>query len=240
MRMRPTGILVLLLCTALLAQDNPPLEKLPPPLTHYKGREIAQTMHYTGAGWLTRESREREEDCTTMLQALKLKPGQTVCDLGCGNGFYTLKLANIVGPDGRVLAVDMQKQMLDMLRRSMRREKIDNIETILATPADPMLPEATLDLVLMVDVYHEVSHPEQILAAVRKSLKPTGRMVLVEFSMEDDDLPINKLHKMSKEQILKEILPNGFELVEQFDRLPWQHMMFFQRDDAPAAGAKDE
>jgi ubiquinone/menaquinone biosynthesis C-methylase UbiE len=222
----------LLLCTLLFAQEKRPDEKLPPPLTHYKGREIAQTMHYTGAAWLTRESREREEDCTTMLKALNVKPGQTVCDLGCGNGFYTLKLAHLVGPDGKVLAVDIQKEMLTLLRRSMQKEKLENIDPILATPLDPKLPEGKLDLVLMVDVYHEISNPEEVLAAVRRSLKPDGRLVLVEFRTEDENVPIKKLHKMSKDQILKEIVPNGFKLVEQFDKLPWQHVMFFQRDGA--------
>ena len=225
---------LLLLCTTLVAQEERKQEKLPPPLTHYKGREIAQTMHYTGAAWLTRESREREEDCTTMLKALNVRTGQTVCDLGCGNGFYTLKLAKMVGPEGKVLAVDIQKPMLDLLRRAMREEKVQNVEPILATTVDPKLPDAKLDLVLMVDVYHEISNPEEVLAAVRRSLKPDGRMVLVEFRMEDENVPIKLLHKMSKEQILKEIVPNGFKLVEQFDKLPWQHMMFFQRDDAPA------
>jgi ubiquinone/menaquinone biosynthesis C-methylase UbiE len=236
-RLLPLTIL-LLSCMLLVAQEKREREELPPPLTHYKGREIAQTMHYTGAAWLTRESREREEDCTTMLKALSVRPGQTVCDLGCGNGFYTLKLAHLVGPDGKVLAVDIQKPMLDLLRRAMQKEKVDNIEPILATPVDPKLPERKLDLVLMVDVYHEISNPEEVLAAVRKSLKPDGRMVLVEFRMEDENVPIKKLHKMSKDQILKEIVPNGFKLVEQFDKLPWQHMMFFQRDDAPGKVAK--
>jgi ubiquinone/menaquinone biosynthesis C-methylase UbiE len=225
--------LLLLLCTFLPAQEKP-VEQLPPPLTHYKGREIAQTMHYTGAAWLTRESRQREEDCAQMLKALNVQLGQTLCDLGCGNGFYTLQLARLTGPDGRVLAVDIQKEMLDLLRRSMTKEKLENIEPILATPVDPKLPEGKLDLVLMVDVYHEISNPEAVLAAVRKSLKPTGRMVLVEFRAEDENVPIKPLHKMSKDQILKEIIPNGFKLADQFDRLPWQHMMFFHRDDAPA------
>ena len=226
-------LLLLLLCSPLPAQEKTK-EKIPPPLTHYKGREIAQTMHYTGAAWLTRESRQREEDCALMLKALNIQPGQTLCDLGCGNGFYTLQLAKLTGPEGKVLAVDIQKEMLDLLRRSMAKEKLENIEPILATPVDPKLPEGKLDLVLMVDVYHEISNPEEVLAAVRKSLKPTGRMVLVEFRAEDENVPIKPLHKMSKDQILKEILPNGFKLADQFDRLPWQHMMSFERTDAPA------
>ena len=241
MRTRPLTVVIMLLgCTLVAAREEQAKNLQPPPLTHYRGREIAQTMHYTGAAWLTRESREREEDCTTMLEALNVKQGQTVCDLGCGNGFYTLKLAKMVGPDGTVLAVDIQKEMLDLLRRSVQKEKLDNIEPVLATPVDPRLPDGKLDLVLMVDVYHEISNPEEVLAAVRKSLKPTGRMVLVEFRMEDENVPIKKLHKMSKQQVLKEIIPNGFKLVEQFDKLPWQHMMFFQRDNAPPAAAKHE
>ncbi len=231
---RAITLCLLLILSPTLADEPKPqqqAEKLPPPLTHYFGREIAQTMHYTGAAWLTRESREREEDCTRMLAALNVKAGMTVCDLGCGNGFYTLKLAELVGPDGKVLAVDIQKPMLDMLRRSMAREKVTNIEPILATPIDPKLPEGKLDLVLMVDVYHEISNPEEVLAAVRKSLKPAGRLVLVEFRLEDDTVPIKLLHRMSKAQILKELTPNGFKLVEEFDRLPWQHMMFFSRGE---------
>jgi SAM-dependent methyltransferase len=207
--------------------------EIPPPLTHYKGREIAQTMHYLGAPWLTRESREREEDCTTLLKALNIKPGDTVCDLGCGNGFYALKMARLVGPRGKVIAVDIQREMLELLKDAAAVEKVDNIETVLGTLVDPKLPESSIDLVLLVDVYHEFSHPEQMLAAIRGSLKPSGRVALAEFRAEDPLVPIKPLHKMSKQQIMKEFPPNGFKLVQEFDELPWQHLMFFQRDDAP-------
>jgi 2-polyprenyl-3-methyl-5-hydroxy-6-metoxy-1,4-benzoquinol methylase len=210
-------------------------EVVPPPLKFYRGREIAQTMHYAGAPWLTRESREREEDCSTLLAALHIRPGQTICDLGCGNGFYTLKLAELVGEKGRVLAVDIQQEMLHLLEDRAEKAGIDNVEPILGTLIDPNLPEGKLDLVLLVDVYHELSHPEHVLRAIRQSLKPTGRMVLVEFRLEDRNVPIKLLHKMSKKQILKEIPPNGFKLVEEFDELPWQHVMFFER---AAVGAR--
>jgi ubiquinone/menaquinone biosynthesis C-methylase UbiE len=203
---------------------------IPPPSTEYKGREIAQTMHFLGAPWLTRESRDREEDCKTMLAALKVKPGDTVCDLGCGNGFYTIKLAQAVGDRGRVLAVDIQREMLELLKDRAAEEKITNIETVLGTVVDPKLPENSVDLVLLVDVYHEFSHPEQMLATIRKCLKPKGRIALVEFRAEDPKVPIKPLHKMSKAQIMKEFPPNGFKLVEEFDKLPWQHLMFFERD----------
>jgi len=202
--------------------------KIPPPLTHYQGREIAQTMHYLGADWLVRESRQREEDCQLMLKSLDIKPGQTVCDMGCGNGFYTLQMAELVGPTGRVYAVDVQNEMLHMLAERARQAKIHNIKPVLGTLIDPKLPAAQLDLVLLVDVYHEFSHPEEMLRSIRDSLKPHGRLALVEFRLEDPDVPIKLLHKMSKEQILKELPPNGFKLVEQFDGLPWQHLMFFE------------
>lgn len=211
-------------------------DAVPPPATEYKGREIAQTMHYLGAPWLTRESRDREEDCNTLLAALKIKPGDTVCDMGCGNGFYSLKLARLVGERGRVVAVDIQREMLELLKDRAKEEKIGNIVPVLGTTVDPKLPSGAVDLVLLVDVYHEFSNPEQMLAAIRKSLKPSGRIALAEFRAEDPNVPIKPLHKMSKAQIMKEFPANGFKLVEEFDKLPWQHLMFFERDDAPKTG----
>jgi ubiquinone/menaquinone biosynthesis C-methylase UbiE len=215
--------------------DTKPLEPIPPAATHYMGREIAQTMHYLGAPWLVRESREREEDCSTMLKKLDIKPGQAVCDMGCGNGFYTLKLSPLVGDEGQVLAVDIQPEMLHLLDEQTKEAKLTNVKPILGSVIDPRLPEGKVDLILCVDVYHEFSHPEQMLAAMRKALKPKGRFVLVEFRAEDPNVPIKPLHKMSKEQILKEIPPNGYKLAEQFDQLPWQHMMFFERDESVAS-----
>jgi ubiquinone/menaquinone biosynthesis C-methylase UbiE len=127
-----------------------------------------------------------------------------------------------------VLAVEIQPEMLSLLNERAKKENIKNIEPILGTVIDPKLPESKLDLILLVDVYHEFSHPEHMLQAMRKSLKPKGRLVLVEFRQEDPEVPIKLLHKMSKEQILKELPPNGYKLVEQFDKLPWQHVMFFE------------
>ncbi len=204
-------------------------DKVPPGPKRYKGREIAETMHYEGAPWLVRESRQREEDCKRLLEEIKVKPGQTVCDLGCGNGFYTLKLAELVGPQGKVYAVDIQPEMLKMLRGRARQAGLKNVVPVLGTLVDPRLPEGQLDLVLLVDVYHEFSHPEQMLAAIRKSLKPEGRVALAEFRAEDPEVPIKPLHKMSKEQVLKEWTPAGFKLAAEFDGLPWQHLMFFTR-----------
>jgi len=210
-------------------KDAPLVEDLPPALTHYKGREIAQTMHYAGAPWLVRDSRQREEDCETLLKALGVKPGQTVCDMGCGNGFYTLKLAKLVGEKGRVLAVDIQPEMLRLLSLRAKQADLKNIEPIEGTLIDPKLPSGKVDLILLVDVYHEFSHPEHMLRAMHKALAPHGRIALAEFRKEDPEVPIKLLHKMSKEQILKEYPPSGFKLVQEFDDLPWQHLMFFER-----------
>ncbi len=215
-------------------------DKLPPPLRAYKGRQIADTMHFQGAPWLMRDSREREEDCTLLLDALKLKPGQTVCDMGCGNGFYALKMARFVGDEGKIVCVDIQPEMLKMLEARAKDDQVRNVKLVLGGPADPRLGEATLDLVLLVDVYHEFSYPEQMLNAIHKSLRPGGRVALAEFRLEDRNVPIKLLHKMTKKQILKEFEPAGFRLVEQFDRLPWQHLMFFMRADDPAAQASPE
>jgi len=199
---------------------------IPPAQTHHMGREIAQTMHFTGAPWLVRESRQREEDCRTMLQALGVKPGQTVCDMGCGNGFYTLQLARLVGPRGRVYAVDIQPEMLQMLARNAAEARLANIRPVLGTPIDPRLPVAAIDMMLCVDVYHEFSHPEAMLAKIRESLAPNGQLVLVEFRGEDAEVPIKPLHKMTKQQVRTELEPAGFEMVREFDRLPWQHLLF--------------
>lgn len=198
----------------------------------YLGREIAQTMHYTGAEWLTRATREREEQSTKLMEALELKPGQTVCDLGCGNGYYTLRLAREVGPQGTVWAVDIQPEMLEMLAERAETRGVTNLKPTLGTATSPQLPEGKLDLLLLVDVYHEFSHPEQMLKDIRASLKPTGRVALVEYRAEDPTVPIKPLHKMSQEQVMREYEANDFKLVGQYDELPWQHVFFFARDDA--------
>jgi ubiquinone/menaquinone biosynthesis C-methylase UbiE len=206
-------------------------EPLPPARTVYMGRRIARTMHYSGAPWLIRDSREREERCSQVLKNLGVEPGMTVCDMGCGNGFYSLKLAELVGPTGKVLAVDIQPEMLRLLKLRATEEKLDNVQPILGSLVDPYLPEGEVDLILCVDVYHEFSHPERMLVAMRRALAPDGLLVLVEYRAEDPAVPIKPLHKMSKAQILKELVPNGFQLAREFDGLPWQHMMFFGRDD---------
>ncbi|HEV3344036.1 MAG TPA: class I SAM-dependent methyltransferase [Pirellulales bacterium] len=219
----------------VLAADAP----IPPGLVEYKGRAIAPYMTFHGADWLTRDSREKEEHCKTLLKALNLRSGATVCDMGCGNGYYTLKIAKLVGKTGRVLAVDIQPEMLHLLDLRAKEAGVANVEPIQGTVVDPKLPDGQVDLILLVDVYHEFSHPEQMLVAMRKSLKPRGRLALVEFRLEDPSVPIKLEHKMSKDQIMKEFTPNGFKLVEEFEKLPWQHVMFFEATEGPQGEAKE-
>lgn len=216
----------------LLSDSGLATDDIPPASPVYMGRRIAQTMHYRGADWLIRSDREAEERCSLMLANLGVKPGMTVCDMGCGNGFYTLQLAKMVGPTGRVFAVDIQPEMLQMLKRRAENRNIKNVVPILGTLVDPKLPSGEVDLILCVDVYHEFSHPEQMLAHMRNSLAPEGLVALLEYREEDLTVPIKPLHKMSRVQIMKEFSANGFALRKEFTKLPWQHMMFFGRDEA--------
>ncbi len=217
---------------------------VPPARTKYLGRSIAQTMSFHGAPWLIRDNREDEERPSDVLKQLELKPGMVVCDLGCGNGFYTLLMAPQLSPAGKVLAVDIQPEMLHLLKLRSESEGIDNVEPILGSLIDPRLPAGIVDLILLVDVYHEFSHPEQMLAALRESLAPGGLIALLEYREEDRNVPIKPLHKMSKRQIMKEYRANGFKLAKQYDGLPWQHLMFFEKDPtwnpATISGANDE
>ena len=211
---------------------------LPPPLTTYLGRTIAPTMSYEGGPWLQRVEREKEERCPELLKALHLKEGDVVADVGCGNGFYTYKIAPLVGDKGRVYATDIQPEMLEMLKAEGKKfEKVANVTPVLGTVVDPKLPAASIDLAFLVDVYHEFDHPVEMLAALKKCLKPAGRIVLVEFRLEDPKVPIKVLHRMSKEQMKKELAANGFEAVEEYDALPWQHVVFFSPKKEPVEPA---
>ena len=200
--------------------------------TEYKGRRIARTMHYTGAEWLIRDVREREERCSLLLANLGLKKGMSICDMGCGNGYHSLQMAKLIGDKGMVYGVDIQSKMLEYLRERCEDQGVENVVPILGSFHNPRIPRDTFDLILMVDVYHEFSHPEYMLKSMRDSLKKNGVIALVEYRMEDEDVPIRLLHKMSKEQIMKEFPANGFKLVKEYNKLPWQHLMFFARDDS--------
>lgn len=203
----------------------------PPVFNEYMGRRIAQTMHFTGAEWLIRENREQEERCSLLLANLGVKRGMTICDMGCGNGFYSLQLAKMTGDEGHVFGVDIQPEMLKLLNERADAQAVRNVSPILGTFVDPRLPKGKIDLILLVDVYHEFSDPAAMLAAMRESLSPTGLCALVEYRAEDQSVPIKPEHKMTKQQILKEWPANGFKLVKEFEGLPWQHLMFFGRDE---------
>src|SRR5262245_6699913 len=195
----------------------------------YKGRRIAQVMGAAGADWLTREDREKFEQPEKVLDALDIRAGMIVADVGAGNGYFTLRLARRVRENGRVLAVDIQQEMLDLLRDNRDRANLKNIELVLGTPTDPRLPSTALDLALLVDVYHEFQHPEEMVAGLRTALKPDGVLVLVEYRGEDPSVPIKPEHKMTVAQVLGEIEPMGFRLRKKLDFLPWQHIFIFEK-----------
>jgi len=197
--------------------------------SEYKGRRIAQVMGAAGADWLTREDREKFEQPEKVLDALKIQPGMTVADVGAGNGYFTLRLARRVGESGRVFAVDIQPAMLDLLKKNRDRAGLKNIELVLGTETDADLPPAAVDLALLVDVYHEFQKPEQMITAIRGALRPEGVLVLVEYRGEDPSVPIKPEHKMTVEQVLKEIEPMGFRLRKKLDFLPWQHIFIFEK-----------
>jgi ubiquinone/menaquinone biosynthesis C-methylase UbiE len=209
-------------------------QELPPPLEQYMGRPVAQVMHWKGAEWLLRATRESEEHTSRLLEALAVKPGDRVCDFGCGVGYLSLPLAERVGDAGEVIAVDIQPEMLVQLEERAKAAGVKRIRTVLGGDADPKLEPASCDLVLMVDVYHELSYPEQILSGVKRALAPGGRLVLVEFRAEDPAIPIKPEHKMASAQVERELAANGWRLASSFEDLPWQHVLTFQPVEASA------
>jgi ubiquinone/menaquinone biosynthesis C-methylase UbiE len=216
---------------------QPPVD-LPKPVeearTEYLGRMLAEPMSHLGASWLIRPERNFEENATQAFGQLRLKPGMKVCDLGCGNGYWTLPIARDLGPTGVVYAVDIQIEMLQQLKARAANLNLTTVEPILGDVDNPRLPaDVKLDLVLLVDVYHEFSHPQSMLWEIRRALAPEGVIALLEYRQEDLNVPIKPLHKMSKNQILKEYEANGLKLVREYNELPWQHLMFFARDDSP-------
>jgi SAM-dependent methyltransferase len=202
---------------------------------YYFGREIAQFMTHEGAPWLERPEREQEERPDLVLKALALKPGGLVADVGCGTGYYSWRMAQAVGPKGKVYGVEIQREMLDQLAAAMKARKIDNVIGILGAVDDPKLPEP-VDLVIMVDVYHECSQPAEMMAAICRQLKPGGRMVFVEYRGEDPTVPIKPLHKMTEAQVKREMSAMPLQYVTTVRSLPWQHVIIF-RKVAPAVNA---
>jgi SAM-dependent methyltransferase len=219
-------LLLLPLAGVAWADDSHPSQYRFTPKT-YKGRTIAPAMSYLGADWLEREERERLEQPEKVLDTLQIPAGSVVADIGAGTGYYSLRLARRVGAHGRVLATDIQAEMLSRLRTNMKKTGITNIEPILSTPTDAKLPVGQLDLALMVDVYHELAQPEETMAQVRRALKPNGRLVLIEYRGEDPTVPIKPDHKMTLAQVRTELEPMGFQLQQIFDFLPRQHLIIF-------------
>jgi precorrin-6B methylase 2 len=202
----------------------------------YMGREIAQVMGHQGAGWLERPEREKEEAPSKMLEALKLTEGLVIADIGAGTGYHSFRMAEKVGPKGKVYAVDIQPEMLDIIRKRMKEKGVSNVEPVRGTESDPKLPPASVDLILMVDVYHEFSHPFEMTEAMVKALKPKGRIVFVEFRLEDPKVPIKLVHKMTEKQVIKEMEPHPLRCVGTIGVLPWQHIIVFERKDAKDEG----
>lgn len=195
----------------------------------YMGRETASVMGHEGAGWLERPERLAEERPDLLLAALALRPGMQVADIGAGTGYYSWRMADRVGPAGRVFAVDVQPEMLALLAREMTRRHVTNVTGVLGTATDPRLPSSGVDVVLMVDVYHELDHPREMLAALVRSLKPGGRVVFVEYREEDANVPIKPHHKMSEAQVRREAVAAGLVWRETVETLPWQHIVVFTR-----------
>jgi SAM-dependent methyltransferase len=198
----------------------------------YMGREISSVMSHRGAGWLERPSRKREEKPWKIVDALELEPTDTVVDLGAGTGYMSFRLAEAV-PEGKVYAVDIQPEMLEMLSMIQGDRHIINVEPRLAELTDPHLPDG-IDAVLMVDAYHELAYPYEVMTAVVDALRPGGRVVLAEYRGENPLIPIKRLHKMTERQVRRELEAVGLEWVKTDERLPRQHLLFFQKP-APAA-----
>ena len=193
------------------------------------GRRYAQPMSVAGAPWLDRAERQREEDPAYALRLMKVEEGSTVADIGAGSGYYTVRLSRLVGAKGRVYANDLQPGMLDLMRGRLARERITNVELVLGTDTDPKLPPASLDMALMVDVYHEFSQPQAMLRRIREALKPGGRLILLEYRGEDAAVPILPDHKMTVAQAKLEVEAEGFTLSSVNSRLPWQHLLVFTK-----------
>lgn len=194
----------------------------------FHGREISHVMGHPAIGWLERENREDEEAPSRAIAMMDLAPSAVVADIGAGSGYYTFRIAPKV-PLGRVMAVDIQPEMLEFVKQRATELSIANVSPHLGTTSDLKLPENTLDAALMVDSYHEFSHPAEMLASLFHALKPGGRIFLLEFRAEDPEVPIKPLHKMSEAQARLELESAGFRFLENREGLPWQHFLIFQK-----------
>src|SRR6266508_560089 len=213
------SLLALLLAGAIAAQT---------PATHpVSGRQLAPVMGYQAAAWLERPERAEEEDPDLAISILKIPKGATVADIGAGSGFMTIRMAERVGPSGRVFANDLQPQMLELLRRRLADRRLTNVTLVQGDVNDPKLPAASIDLELLVDVYHEFSQPQAMLQRLREALKPDGRLVLLEYRKEDPTMPIRPEHKMNLAEVRLEVEHEGFTLSKVDEALPRQHILIF-------------
>ena len=222
--------------SAVFAQPSPNTERYSPVPTSadgigksFMGREISAVMGWQGAAWLERQERDREERTDLLMEALMLKPGMVVADIGAGTGYLSRRMAPAVMPGGKVWAVDVQPEMISLLQAGAKRSGLTQIEARISAVDDVNLPASSVDLAVMVDVYHELSHPYEVMASILKALKPGGRIVFVEYKAEDPRVPIKPLHKMSEAQIKREA--SVFPLVWErtVNTLPWQHVVVFRK-----------
>jgi precorrin-6B methylase 2 len=194
----------------------------------YMGREISQVMGYQGAVWLERDEREQEEQPAKVVEALRLKPTDVVVDLGAGTGYFSFRMSPLV-PQGKVIAVDVQPEMIKLLEDNKKTKKITNVEAVLGTETDPKLAANSVDVVLLVDVYHELLYPKEVMQHVFTALKPGGRLVLIEYRGEDPSVPIKPLHKTTQVQLKRELAAVGLPWKETKDFLPQQHFIVFEK-----------
>jgi ubiquinone/menaquinone biosynthesis C-methylase UbiE len=213
------AVCVLLVALTLLAQSRHPIT----------GRPYAGVMGTAGADWLVRPEREAEEQPDKALDLLQIPKGATVADIGAGAGYITWRLAERVGPTGKVYANDIQPAMLTILRRNMKERRLDNVEPVLGLMDDPRLPANAMDLVILVDVYHEFSEPQKMLRKIRESMKADGRLVLLEYRAEDPNVPIRPEHKMTIAQVKAELEPEGYKLDKVLEELTRQHIFIFKK-----------
>jgi precorrin-6B methylase 2 len=195
----------------------------------YMGREIAGVMGWQGAAWLEREEREKEERGDLLLRELGLRPGMNVADVGAGTGYYARRMAPLIGPSGVVYAVDVQPEMIQMLNTLTKKVGINNIKPVLSSVSDVKLAPETIDLAIMVDVYHELEYPFEVMETIVRALKPGGRVVFVEYRAEDRNVPIKEAHKMSEAQIKKEAAAHALVYERTATTLPWQHVVIFKK-----------
>jgi SAM-dependent methyltransferase len=220
------AVLALILAVSLAAQPRPGVHPI-------SGRRIAPVMGYQGAEWLERVERVEEEEPDLALNLLQIPKGASVADIGAGSGYMTERLAARVGPAGRVFANDLQPQMLDLLSRRLAARNITNVTLVQGATDDPKLAPASVDLELMVDVYHELSQPQAMLRRLREALKPGGRLVLLEYRKEDPTIPIRFEHKMSVAEAKLEVEAEGFALSKVDETLPRQHILIFTVKPSP-------